>query len=65
MTIKSITRDGVIVVFALLSGGYEIVLGGARPSVLTFLTGLLLTPIVLSADEARKKAKDKKKEAET
>ena len=46
-------RDSIIVTFALVGGAYEIILGGGRPSVFTFLTGLLLTPLVLRIDEAR------------
>lgn len=63
MILKSVTRDGAIVTFALLAGGFEIVAGGARPSVLTFLTGLLLTPVVLRADVALKKESDKEPES--
>jgi len=48
------TRDSLIVGFSLLMGGYEIVLGGARPAVLTFLSGLLLSPIVMRVDAARR-----------
>jgi hypothetical protein len=33
---------------------YEVVLGGARPAVLTFLSGLLLSPIVMRVDAARR-----------
>lgn len=44
-------RDSIIVAFALVGGAYEIVLGGGRPSVFTFLVGLLLSPIVLRAEE--------------
>lgn len=33
---------------------YEIVLGGARPSVLSVLTGLLLSPVVLKLDERKR-----------
>ncbi len=47
-------RDAAIVSFSLLMGGYEIVLGGARPAVLTFLSGLLLSPIVMRVDAARR-----------
>lgn len=47
-------RDIAIVGFALCASVYEITIGGARPSVLTFLSGLLLSPIVLRADETRR-----------
>lgn len=49
-----LTRDACIVAFALTAAGFEITIGGARPSVLTFLTGLLLTPVVMRADESRR-----------
>jgi hypothetical protein len=52
------TRDSLIVGFSLLMGGYEILLGGARPAVLTFLSGLLLSPIVMRIDTARREDKD-------
>jgi hypothetical protein len=47
-------RDAVIVGFSVVMGGYEIVIGGARPAVLTFLSGLLLSPIVMRVDAARR-----------
>lgn len=49
-----VTRDGAILTFALIGGCYEITIGGARPSVLTFLSGLLLSPLALRFDEARR-----------
>lgn len=47
-------RDSIIVTFALAGGAYEIVAGGGRASVFTFLIGLLLSPLVLRIDESRK-----------
>lgn len=52
--LKKIRRDTIIVVFTLGMGGYEVMFGGARASVFTFLGGLLISPIVLRYDEARK-----------
>lgn len=49
-----VTRDTIIVVFALSLSAYEIILGGARPAVLTFLVALLASPLVIRVDEARK-----------
>lgn len=46
-------RDSIIVTFALAAGAFEIVLGGGRASVFTFLIGLLLSPLVLRIDESR------------
>jgi hypothetical protein len=48
-------RDILIVSFALTAAGFEIGALGARPSVLTFLTGLLLTPLAIRVDEARRR----------
>lgn len=47
-------RDSIIVAFALAGGAYEIIVGGGRASVFTFLIGLLVSPLVLRFDEARK-----------
>jgi len=46
-----ITRDSVILTFAISAAAFEITLGGARPSVLTFLTGVFLSPLIMRADE--------------
>jgi hypothetical protein len=46
-------RDSIIVAFALAGGAYEIILGGGRASVFTFLIGLLLSPLVLRIDESK------------
>lgn len=51
-------RDTIIVVFALGMGAYEIAIGGGRASVFTFLGGLLISPIVLRYDEARREERD-------
>jgi hypothetical protein len=51
-------RDALIVAISLLLSIYEVLLGGARPAVLTFLSGLLLSPIVLRVDAARRVDKD-------
>jgi hypothetical protein len=48
-----VTRDGAILAFAISAAAFEITLGGARPSVLTFLTGVFLSPLVIRADERR------------
>lgn len=52
------TRDGLIVTVSLLLLTYEITLGGARPVVLTCLSGLLLSPIVMRIDAARNRRND-------
>jgi len=51
-----VTRDFLI---ALIAGGlltYEVLIGGGRPAVLTACTSLLLSPLVMRVDEARRKA---------
>lgn len=52
------SRDGLIVVFSLLAATYEIGLGGARPVVLTFLSGLILSPVVMRIDSARDRSRN-------
>jgi hypothetical protein len=49
-----LVRDAVVVTFALGLGAYEVVAGGARPAVLTWITGLLVSPIVLRTDRLRR-----------
>lgn len=51
---RRIARDSLIIGFALGAGAYEIAFGGARPSVFTFLGTVLLSPLVLRYDEARR-----------
>ena len=46
-----ITRDALLVGFVVVAASYEILFGGARPAVLTFLTGILLSPLALRVDE--------------
>lgn len=58
-----VTRDGLIATAALALLAYEIVLGGARPAVLTVLSSLLLSPVVLRADEARRSRRDREDES--
>ena len=60
---RSLTRDGAILAFAITMGTFEIVLGGARPGVLTFLAALFVSPIPIRLDEARQKRK-REEEAE-
>ncbi len=57
-----VTRDGLIATAAVMLLGYEVIFGGARPAVLTALTSLLLSPVVLRADEARRTRKDAQEE---
>lgn len=50
-----LTRDTAILAFAISAAMFEITLGGARPSVLTFLTGVFLSPLILRVDERENK----------
>lgn len=49
------TRDVLIVVFALTMGVFEITLGGGRAAVLTFLTTLIALPFAIRVDELRRR----------
>lgn len=55
-----IARDTFIVFVALALSVYEVVWGGARPSVLVFLGSLLTAPLALRADESRRASKEQK-----
>lgn len=50
------TRDGVLFTFAIIGAAYELTLGGARVSALTFLGGLFASPFVLRIEESRRRA---------
>lgn len=52
-----ITRDAFVVFVALSLAIYEVTSGGGRPAVLAFLGSLLLSPIVMRIDEARKRVR--------
>jgi predicted PurR-regulated permease PerM len=48
-------RDTAVVTVALALAVWEIMLGGARPAVLSFLGAILLSPLVMRVDEARRR----------
>lgn len=48
-------RDTAVVTVALALSVWEIMAGGARPAVLSFLAALLLSPLVMRVDEARRR----------
>ena len=54
MRAREITRDTVIVGAALGWGTYEIVIGGGRASVLTFIGGILLALLGVRLDAIRR-----------
>lgn len=58
-----ITRDTLIVLAALTLSVYEIVWGGARPSVLVFLGGLLAAPFAVRVDNSRRANKKEQPDA--
>lgn len=59
-----ITRDTAILTFAIGSAIFEITLGGARPSVLTFLSGVFFSPMIMRFDERNRKNDDGKNDDE-
>lgn len=52
--VARLTRDIVILTIALGIGVYEVIIGGGRPAVLAFATGLILSPLVIRVDEHRR-----------
>lgn len=51
-------RDSVIAGVAIALLVYEIVLGGNNPAALTAITSILLSPVILRVDEARRNNKN-------
>lgn len=49
-----ITRGLMVATVATGLLAFEVLAGGGRPSVLTALVGLLVSPLIMRADEARK-----------
>lgn len=47
-------RDSIFVTFALTLGSVEALFLGGRASTFTFCLGILLSPVVLRIDEARR-----------
>jgi hypothetical protein len=47
-------RDTTIVVVSLGLSVFEVVSGGARPAVLSFLGAILLSPLVMAVDAKRR-----------
>lgn len=56
-TARRITRDFAVTVVATGLLAYEVLLGGGRPAVLTACVSLLLSPVIMRVDEARRVAK--------
>lgn len=52
-----ITRDLMVTVAATGLFGFEVLFGGGRPAVLTACVSLLLSPLVMRVDEARRTGK--------
>lgn len=50
-----LTRDTLIVLVALGLGSYEVVVGGGRPTVLTFCIALLGSPLLVRLDDQRRR----------
>lgn len=53
--IRGLARDTLVVLVALGLLIYEVVWGGGRAAVVTALVGLLVSPILMRVDEARRK----------
>ena len=47
-------RDGLIIGVSLGLLIFEVILGGARPTALTAITTLLLSPVIMRLDESRR-----------
>jgi hypothetical protein len=56
--LKRLTRDLVVTTAAVAMLVFEVTVGGGRPAVLTACVSLLLSPLVMRADEARKNGRD-------
>jgi len=50
-----LARDTLVVIVALGLLIYEVVWGGGRAAVVTALVGLLVSPILMRVDEARRR----------
>lgn len=61
---RSLTRDGVIVLTAIIWGTTDIIFFGARPIVMSTALAMFLSPAAMRLDEARRllKGQDKKEE---
>lgn len=54
---RHLTRDLVVSLAATAMFVYEVTVGGGRPSVLTACVSILLSPLVMRVDEARRNTK--------
>lgn len=53
-----LSRDTAIITVALLLATYEIMIGNARPSALTFLAALFASPLAMHVDIVRRQNND-------
>jgi hypothetical protein len=53
-----VSRDLLVAGVAIGLLVYEVTVGGGRPAVLTAVVSLLLSPVIMRVDEARRKGKD-------
>lgn len=51
LQLRNIKRDTVIVTFAIVMSFFEITIFGGRVSVLTFLGGIFVSPVIMHVDE--------------
>lgn len=61
--IRGLARDTLVVVVALGLLVYEVIWGGGRAAVVTALVGLLLSPVLMRVDEARRRLPAKEEDA--
>jgi len=52
--VRRLTRDFVVSAAATSAFLYEVLLGGGRPAVLTACVSILLSPVIMRVDEARR-----------
>lgn len=64
LVVKRVTRDVFVSTVATALFAYEVVFGGGRPAVLTACVSLLLSPVIMRVDEARRTTKDETDAAE-
>lgn len=60
---RGLARDTLVVIVALGLLVYEVIWGGGRAAVVTALVGLLLSPVLMRVDEARRRLPVKEDDA--
>lgn len=60
--VRGLARDTLVVMVALGLLIYEVVWGGGRAAVVTALVGLLVSPLLMRVDEARRRLPSSREE---